>query len=53
MPASPVQIYPAILTENFGNRRPITPSRHHVFESDGRLYTFHDVESTLGLNQAE
>lgn len=53
MPDSPVQIYPAILTENFASGRPIAPSNHEVFESDGRLYTFHDVKSTLGLNQAE
>lgn len=53
MPDSPVQIYPAVLAENFGSRRPIATSHHEVFESDGRLYTFHDVESTLGLNQAE
>jgi hypothetical protein len=53
MPDSPVQIYPAILREHFGGRRPLTPSHHEVFESDGRLYTFHDVEPTLGLAQAE
>jgi hypothetical protein len=47
MPDSPVQIYPAILRDHFGGGRPLPPSRHEVFESDSRLYTFHDVARRL------
>jgi hypothetical protein len=47
MPDSPVQIYPAILKDHFGGRQPLPESRHEVFESDARLYTFHDVDRSL------
>jgi hypothetical protein len=53
MPDSPVQIYPAILIDHFGSRMPLPPSRHEVFESDHRLYTFRDVSTKLGAAQLE
>lgn len=47
MPASPVQIYPAILRDHFGSNAPLPPSRHAIFESDRALYRFTDVSSKL------
>ncbi len=49
MPRSPVQIYPAILKDNFGSKRPLPPASHEVFESDAELYRFHDVALKLGV----
>lgn len=48
MPASPVQIYPAILRDHFGSTKPLPPSRHYVFEDDGQLYRFRHVSRELG-----
>ena len=53
MPDSPVQIYPAILRDHFGRRQPLPPSRHEVFVSDWRLYTFRDVSRSLMRTQDE
>lgn len=50
VPGSPVQIYPAILNDNFGGRRPLPHGRHQLFESDSDLYRFHDVAAKLGSN---
>ena len=47
MPASPVQIYPAILKDHFGSRRPVPVSRHYVFRSDAALYQFDDIGTKL------
>lgn len=47
MPTSPVQIYPAILKDHFGSRRPVPASRHYVFRSDAELYQFDDVSAKL------
>lgn len=47
MPASPVQIYPAILRDHFGSRQPMPASRHYMFESDAALYRFEDVGARL------
>jgi hypothetical protein len=47
MPASPVQIYPAILKDHFRSRQPLPQSRHYVFESDAALYSFLDVSARL------
>lgn len=53
MPDSPVQIYPAILKDHFEGGQPLPPSSHEVFESDRRLYTFHDVSRSLVPTQDE
>ena len=47
MPTSPVQIYPSILRDDFGSKRPLPPSRHFIFESDEQLYTFREVSRKL------
>lgn len=47
MPASPVQIYPAILKDHFRSARPLPRSGHYVFESDAALYQFHDISAQL------
>ena len=47
MPASPVQIYPAILRDHFGSSAPLPPSRHAIFETDRALYRYTDVSSKL------
>ena len=47
MPESPVQIYPAILKDNFGSKQPLPADYHQVFESDAELYRFHDVARKL------
>jgi hypothetical protein len=47
MPTSPVQIYPSILHDYFGSKRPLPPSRHFIFESDRQLYTFREVSGKL------
>ncbi|MCY7338714.1 MAG: hypothetical protein LH465_01970 [Sphingomonas bacterium] len=47
MPASPVQIYPAILRDHFGSSAELPPSRHAIFESDNALYRFTDVSEKL------
>ena len=48
VPDSPVQIYPAILNDNFAGRHPLQPGKREVFESDSELYRFHDVAAKLG-----
>ena len=47
MPASPVQIYPAILLDYFGSSRPLPPSRHYVFRGKKSLYHFEDVTDMI------
>jgi Sulfatase. len=47
MPASPVQIYPAILRDHFGSRQPLPASRFFVFENDAALYRFEEVGMRL------
>jgi hypothetical protein len=47
MPDSPVAIYPALMREHFGERRPMPVSRHRVFANDRALYTFKDVAPAL------
>lgn len=47
MPASPVQIYPALLRDHFGSPGPIPPSRHYLFQNDAALYQFEDISSKL------
>jgi hypothetical protein len=47
MPVSPVQIYPAILKDHFGSRRPVPSSRHYVFRSDEALYHFDEIGAKL------
>jgi hypothetical protein len=47
MPASPAQIYPAILRDHFGSGQPLKPSRHRIFANDGALYRFVDVSAKL------
>jgi hypothetical protein len=42
-----VQIYPAILTDHFGSRRPVPSSRHYVFRSDEALYHFDEIGAKL------
>ena len=50
MPASPVQIYPAILRDHFGSTQPLPPSRHYMFKGDSALYDFEDVSDRLAAN---
>lgn len=50
MPASPVQIYPAILRDHFGSRQPLPPSRHYMFGDDSALYRFEEVSGRLGVD---
>jgi hypothetical protein len=47
MPRSPVQIYPAILRDNFGGKASLPANSYEVFESDSELYRFHDVAPKL------
>src|SRR5690606_15017736 len=47
MPASPVQIYPAILRDHFGSGEPLPASRYFMFESDAALYHFVEVGDRL------
>lgn len=47
MPRSPVQIYPAVLKDSFGSRRPLPAATHQVFEGDLQLYRFRDVGQQL------
>jgi hypothetical protein len=50
MPGSPVQIYPAILRDHFGSKKPLPASRYLIFEDDQQLYRFRDVSKQLGQN---
>lgn len=47
MPASPINIYPAILRQSFGSDMSDRPDRHMVFVDNGALYTFADVGDRL------
>jgi hypothetical protein len=47
MPEGPLQIYPAILKEHFGSRRPLPEARYYLFESDAQLYRFKEVTDRL------
>ncbi|MBX3562566.1 MAG: hypothetical protein KF780_12240 [Sphingomonas sp.] len=47
VPASPVNVYPAILRSYFGGSLPDRPDRYLVFEGDGALYRFRDVAGRL------
>ncbi|MGP1353445.1 MAG: sulfatase-like hydrolase/transferase [Parasphingopyxis sp.] len=47
IPASPINIYPAILRQSFASAMPDRPDRHMVFVDNGALYTFADVEDRL------
>ncbi len=47
LPASPVNVYPAILRAYFNSGRPDHPTRHFVFEGDRALYRFRDVGAAL------
>lgn len=47
IPASPINIYPAILRQSFASQMVDRPDRHLVFVDNGELYNFADVEDRL------
>ncbi|MBC2777149.1 sulfatase-like hydrolase/transferase [Parasphingopyxis marina] len=47
IPASPINIYPAILRQSFGSAMENLPDRHLVFVSNGELYDYADVDALL------
>jgi Sulfatase len=43
LPATPVNLYPRLLRNHFGGRRPDWPDRHLLFKHRTALYSFKDV----------